>query len=140
MLQLLCKDINLLAFCISLQFPHNNDNSTFTSLTAISSPVHVFCLQSCSFKETDTRHINQKINKTKKMLYKALLNSCVQAKFLFCAAYSTKIFPLYPLRYELELQKISSYLTLPTHLCWDLPHLKGSSAAFLPFRDLDTTG
>lgn len=62
----------------------------------------------------------------------------MQAKFLFRAAYTTKIFPLYPLRYEVELQKISSYLTL-LQLCWDVPHLKGSSAALLLFCDLDTT-
>lgn len=50
------------------------------------------------------------------MLYKALLNSSMQAKFLFCAAYSTNTFPLYPSKYELELQNISSYLTLPTSM------------------------
>lgn len=50
------------------------------------------------------------------MLYKAPLNSCVQVKFLFCAAYSTKIVPFYPSRYVVELKNISSYTTLPTFM------------------------
>lgn len=49
-LQLLSKNINLLASCISLQFLHNDNNSTFISLKVTSSLVHVFHLLCCSFK------------------------------------------------------------------------------------------
>lgn len=36
--------------------------------------------------------------------------------------------------------KILALTSCSSHLCWDLPHLKGSSAALLSFRDLDTRG
>lgn len=75
--------------------------------------------------------------KTKNAL-QALLNSCVQAKFLFCAAYSTRIVPFYPLKYVLELKTISSYATLPTFML-GAPTFETYFFS-LPFCHLDTPG